>query len=641
MRYDLGSLSFGKDDAETDLAEGLLRGGFLPTPAYRTARQARKVLVIGRKGTGKSAICQMLAGREPDGRAPVLVTPDRFSAESLRLFEIPGMSPGLAKWMLWRYALTINLARFLVAHAKEAHRKRPKSVVALRRFLADNAEADEHAGSRTWFGRLKGSLKLEAFGVGATLELGDGGSGPSADGGAERRATWQVELLERQVAQAYEDLQCPERHPRPLILVDGIEDVWTNDGEADTLVIGLLRAAKELPVRFRDVSCAVFLRSDIYDLLRFADKDKLHSDEVWLEWTREMLLDLVLTRAKVSLRTELTAQGLWQGVFPGTVGGRPVQDVLVAHTLMRPRDLIQLCNLCRNMALFSDHSSIKESDVTRALERYSIWKLQDLADEYRAGYPFLESLYPVFRDAGYVVTRSSLSHRLTPVLDTLRGAFPQRESVITPTGLLDALYDVGFLGVQRAGLLRYTNGTGERIEPGDDEFHIHPCFRPALRALQPTGVTNAYVAYKGAASTREDLVARVQRGASGDRAPRRDDPERALVEGADRKIREAAEGLAATGLPREIEQQLTVRLLELQGKVHGLRRTTRAEIVPGLADVRRDLADLGDRLAAEGHGEAADLVRTAAHRLNREIWGGVSPHQGLGGAASSDGTGWG
>ncbi|MGH3377759.1 MAG: hypothetical protein ACRDP6_23800 [Actinoallomurus sp.] len=38
MSHDLADLYFGRDDAEMDIAEGgLLRAGFLPTPAYNAA----------------------------------------------------------------------------------------------------------------------------------------------------------------------------------------------------------------------------------------------------------------------------------------------------------------------------------------------------------------------------------------------------------------------------------------------------------------------------------------------------------------------------------------------------------------------------------------------------------------------------
>jgi MoxR-like ATPase len=68
-------LYFGRDDAERDMANGLLRAGFLPTRAYEDALSGRKALVIGRKGAGKSAICMQLAARGDLTGGTVLLTP--------------------------------------------------------------------------------------------------------------------------------------------------------------------------------------------------------------------------------------------------------------------------------------------------------------------------------------------------------------------------------------------------------------------------------------------------------------------------------------------------------------------------------------------------------------------------------------
>lgn len=99
--------------------------GFLPTPAYEAARKARKHLIIGRKGSGKSAICRTLAAQDEFELVTALVTPDALSADEIRRFELQGVESGMAKRMIWRYVLAVQIAKYLVAHAKAAHRKTP------------------------------------------------------------------------------------------------------------------------------------------------------------------------------------------------------------------------------------------------------------------------------------------------------------------------------------------------------------------------------------------------------------------------------------------------------------------------------------------------------------------------------------
>ena len=95
-------LFFGRDDAESDLTDGLLREGFLPTYAYEMALSGRKSLIIGRKGSGKSAICRQLAAEGGYPGSTALITPDDAAGDEIRRFELQGVtgdtaSDGLAR----------------------------------------------------------------------------------------------------------------------------------------------------------------------------------------------------------------------------------------------------------------------------------------------------------------------------------------------------------------------------------------------------------------------------------------------------------------------------------------------------------------------------------------------------------------
>jgi hypothetical protein len=176
----LAQLHFGREDAERDVTEGLLlRGGFLPNAAYRGALSGRKMLIIGRKGSGKSAICMQLMSDGEGGHrgGKVLVTPDEAAGEEIRRFELQGLPGDSAKALIWRYVFAVHAARYLVEHAKGAHDGGHKtdSVKALGRFLKQNGEAPDGGGrlvERLAQGArgLQTSLSLEAFGVKASVE---------------------------------------------------------------------------------------------------------------------------------------------------------------------------------------------------------------------------------------------------------------------------------------------------------------------------------------------------------------------------------------------------------------------------------------------------------------------------------------
>lgn len=482
----LARLYFGRDDAEHDLTDGLLREGFLSTEAYQEALSGRKTLVIGRKGSGKSAICMRLTMDGVRRGATVLITPDDAAGSEIRRFELQGLTNETAKSVVWRYVFAVQAARYITDHAKAEHGRRlPHTVRALRRFLKDNGE---FAGSDRLYDRvvagargLQSTLSLEAFGFKASVELKTSSEGA--------RASRQIEVLEAGVAAAFADLKCTETHESLLLLVDQLEQVWSADEDSAAMVIGLLLASKHIAGAFgRAVRCVLFIRSDIYDALRFSDGDKFHGDERRIDWPVQALRQIALNRATASLGRGVSEKELWRDIFPAAVNGEDTAAYLLSHSLPRPRDIIQFLNVCRDTAVQQAHARIEPDDVLRATLVFSQWKLGDLAREYRVTYPYLERLFVLFQNAGYVVTRSAICQRFEYARGTLHENFPRYVDVLTPAGVIEALYGVSFLGVLRNGDVVYSGGSEPPIQPHEDEFHIHPCFRAALNTMQSTKV---------------------------------------------------------------------------------------------------------------------------------------------------------
>ncbi|MFE4628064.1 P-loop ATPase, Sll1717 family [Streptomyces mirabilis] len=479
-RAKLSRLFFGKDDAESDFAAGgLLRRGFLETAAYDAAVNARKMLVIGRKGSGKSAICVMLHSATDLPKNTLVITPDKISADELLRFELPGLRSSMAKELVWRYVLAVQVAKSIVRHVDEEHKgaSLPPSVSALRKFLLDNEELEDprlHEKFWTIIKKLKSHISLEAFGVkvGADTEFPNEGI----------RASSELEILEKRVVRTVDDLHCAEHHRTILVLVDKLEDVWSNDQNSDAMVAGLLDAAKHASSVFRNVNCVVFLRTDIYDFLQSAERDKFHSDEMHIDWTANRLVELASLRACASLGIEGSDTRIWLSLFPERFEGKPIDVYLTSLTLMRPRDMIQLCNACRDTAVKNGHDKVLHADIKEASVQFSNWKQADLVSEYKVNYPFLLDLFVLFQNSGYIVTRRVLKERVGALKETLASRYPESSEILTAAGILDVLYSVGFLGVRRNCKVSYVYDDPNQVEPHENEFLIHPCFRSALQA---------------------------------------------------------------------------------------------------------------------------------------------------------------
>ncbi len=103
----LQKIDLGKDEAEQDQR---LHEYFLKTTSYKNALSGQKTIVIGRKGSGKSAIFSLLQSElEKSGNLVIPITPDQYSWSSLRDYREQGILPEQAHTNAWKFTLLSSL----------------------------------------------------------------------------------------------------------------------------------------------------------------------------------------------------------------------------------------------------------------------------------------------------------------------------------------------------------------------------------------------------------------------------------------------------------------------------------------------------------------------------------------------------
>lgn len=506
-------LYFGKDDAETDFtSSGLLQGSFLKTSIYEQIKSRSKSLVIGRKGSGKSALCLMLKRElnKEEKTYASLVTPDAISAEEIRRFQMTGINEQQSKKLIWRYIFLVQICKFLLEAVRRKHSLQESDwtldseqslssdwgnaqscsseLKKIREFLVENREVDDlNFQENFWriINRIQTALTFKAFGQSVEVKAGQA---PSEG----LNFSSKLEFLESYLKKPLESL----KEYKFFLLVDKVDEIWDDDPSSNEMVIGLLMASKEINQMCNNVSCSIFLRTDIYEQLQFFDKDKLRGDEVPVLWTSETLPEIILERARTSTENqELSADVFWSDYFPQKVDGVNTSDFLLSHTLMRPRDIIQLCNLCIDTARREGFNPVKSKHIQQALDVYSSWKLNDLIGEYRINYPFLNDLMIIFSNTSYVLPRPRFQSIYERVSGALDDRYPDYRSLLGIDSVLNILYGIGFLGVERVGKTLFYYQDPRTIEDADKVLVVHPAFRNALKCtssidLQPYSPTD-------------------------------------------------------------------------------------------------------------------------------------------------------
>lgn len=508
---------------------------------------------------------------------------------------------------MWRYVFAVQVARHVVDHAKDVHGHRPRRQVrALRRFLTANGEA---VGEGRLYERvaagvrgLQSTLSLEAFGFKASAQLNGHSEGV--------RASKQIDVLEGGIAAALSTLGCAQAHEPLLLLVDQLEKVWSADEDSAAMVVGLLLASKAVTEKFgAAVRCVLFLRADIYDALDFSESDWFHSDEMRIGWTAEDLQALAVARASASLGRPVSREEMWGEIFPAKVHGESIVDYLMTRSLPRPRDLIQFLNACRDAAARHSHKRIEPGNIVEASLAFSQWKLADLASEYKVAYPYLQRLLVIFQNSGYIVTRGAVAERLARIRLDLERDYSRYVNVLGPDAVIETLYAVGFfLGVSRGGGVVHTGGADLPIQPYENEFHIHPCFRGALNALQSIQMDQYRASRNQVVHAGEQGLVNVVFGKTKRyRAPR----DFALVDSLRASCQRVLRQLGRAELPAETRAEVSVQLGRIIGATNELYDTLQAgEHADGTTHVVHALTYLRNLATQlETDGLDANLVR--------------------------------
>ena len=160
------------------------------------------------------------------------------------------------------------------------------------------------------------------------------------------------------------------------LLFDQLDIGWDFSDETKQLLIGLILAARDV-VRAaegagKQVHVVVFLRSDIYEPLRFEDKNKISPSVVELRWNEQRLRELV------SKRIDASANGTWEDVFTGDQMRSRVSQLsyIVKRTMLRPRDMIQFCVHAKTAAIeLRAYPKTSFSGILH-LWRYTRWNIK-------------------------------------------------------------------------------------------------------------------------------------------------------------------------------------------------------------------------------------------------------------------------
>ncbi|MEG9502827.1 MAG: hypothetical protein MIN69_13380 [Methylorubrum extorquens] len=409
---------------------------FIRTAEFARALRSDGSIVIGRKGSGKSAIFyQVVADKLEDKRNLIIeLSPASHNLSEMRESLLEVMNVGVFDHTIaafWQYVLyaevLIKLRELLISKSKYNMKLMSDIEGVEKRFRL----TDEMV-SADFTSRLDIAVKS------VVSMLGD------VRAGEDIRPKLTNVLFDREMPALRDAIgNLSVDYDNIVILFDNIDKGWPAKRveEHDVrmvrhLVDVLNKMQRELRRKEIVLNYLLFLRSDVYEKLVEETSDRGKYNVIKIDWSDEAQLIRLMRERVTSAFDGPDAEEAWKLVNPQMQDGRSAIQWLVESSLMRPRFLIDLSERAISFAINRGHSAVEEEDVEAAVEQHATYLVSDFGFEVRDVSGISEQVFYSFLGADKFLT----SGQVAEIIDTIRGDIPNGE-------VLSLLLWYGFLGI--------------------------------------------------------------------------------------------------------------------------------------------------------------------------------------------------
>lgn len=443
----LFNTDFGNPDG---LYDNNLENYFLDQDYWDKIVKNNTYFVVGRKGTGKSAIYNWIKNRESEKSILISNLSFRsFPFEKLLKLSDDDFSRPNQYQSIWKYIILSEFAKLIVLdQSNTTITEDYKELKAFVNYRFGKNLNDLHSKITTQ--TQKTELGLQYRGIGPktnseyAVQIGDGFDNIS-----------EINIRLEDLVLAY----LSQSQKSYLIQFDQLDDNYTlyvDNKKYFEALISLFKVVYSLNSIInsynKEAKVIAYLRSDIFYQFSSHDPDSAKFDYHtfylnWAivnksDWDNPPLLQLINIRIENSIQ-ELSGKSSFYYIFNNKFiklreRGKPIEPFryIMHRTFHRPRDIVQFCIKIQNQANIMN--KLDSEVITLAEKEYSSWLIDELKNEISPIIPATDTLFSFLRTFG-----------TTPfTTEEFKNKFIQgRHQNIkkSPEALLRYLYDLGII----------------------------------------------------------------------------------------------------------------------------------------------------------------------------------------------------
>jgi len=486
MLKHIQNVNFGKLAAESEIDNGL-KDYFIETGAFIRFKEGTKSILLGNRGSGKSAIIKMLAEHYRRNNTIVVeLTPEDYSYEMLQksmLTEKDGSWAKLGAYTAsWKYLIYILAMKSYFEDNKIILKSTSKKIF---NFIRDNhkiTNKDYWDIFISYLNRIEG-LKIGPYEAGLKK--------------VELQHLYKLEELTVLLG----DLKVLSERKPIVFLVDELDKGWDASEDAKAFIGGLFQASISINQLSQTFRVIVSLRKELYDNIPALYEDFQKYNDIFeiIEWNNKSLLKLIAKRISHSLPelNALSSIEKWRMIFKEKINQVDSFEYIVGRSLYRPREIIQFCIESRQRAVELRANKIDTNAIVTSEIRYSENRTKDIVTEYKIQYPSLLDIFEAFRGCDYILQRNELENICSKIiLGEIKTSNELWVINQTEEYLITVLWQIGFLNIFTSCYIggKQCEGfygchqIGQSNIGNIQKFMIHPMFRMFLGIIEKTNV---------------------------------------------------------------------------------------------------------------------------------------------------------
>jgi len=435
----------------------------------KALEEGYKNYVIGRKGTGKTAIAEYLHQKDDYNRFSSLLSFKNFPFNFLYEHNDKDYNRPNQYITIWTYVIYHYICSMM---AKNEHITSNCSEEFKSHFNNDI----HSALSRSLKKITSSSYNLSFLGAGAGVENNSDSEKFDLVRGTEILRDFVLNNIDDssyyvifdELDEDYRDVLDPDR----------------KDGYFE-LLISLFKACQIIRADFSKESAKVrpivFLRADIFDLCRDVDKNKWLDRSVRLDWDVARLRNLTNFRLSRAINPDASApiSDAWDSIFSVRTTNHGHLDrkksdtfrYLTSRTFLRPRDLISFIRECARIADSKGKSRIGNDEIKEASKAHSAYLRREVIDEI---FPVMDDVSEVLgvlsKIRKQIFTRKEFNDRYREYYNQNKN----EKMILSSTKILQLLYHFNVIGNITKGNHRvFSYESDSKVLNVEENYCIH------------------------------------------------------------------------------------------------------------------------------------------------------------------------